>query len=149
MTAQRGEPHPANLTNYHDNGGWTFVATPGHGVHAPLRPTVNFFAANKTFADSYEEAAESRGLKHGVLVKRAAIENLADGSKFDCKEVSIGHPHSDGETDPSEFWRFDLGNHRFASVASLRFATVVRLATPEHWRHRRIRVNRDAVVAWW
>jgi hypothetical protein len=136
-----------NLTNYHDNGGWTFVATPKHGVHSPPRPTVNFFAADDTFASSYEEAAEERGFRHGVLIKRSEIEGIATQPEFDCADVRVGHPHSYGETDADQFWRFDIGNHRFTSVGALRFATVVRLATPA--RRRTVRISRDAVVAWW
>ena len=138
-----------NLASCRVNGGWKFVATPGHGVHAPTRPTINFFVADGTFADSYEEAAASRGFKHGVLIRRAAVERVASAVGFECANVQVGYPHSYGERNPETFWRFDLGNHRFKSVATLRFATVVRLATPEQQRLRTVRLSQDAVVAWW
>lgn len=136
-----------NLAAYRKGGGWLFVATPGHGVHTPSRPTINFFAVDRMFADLYQEVAEARGLKHGMLIERAAIETAAATDGFEVADVKIGYPHGHGETDPAEFWRFDLGNHRFKSVAALQFATVVRLATPT--RQRRVRIDPGAVVAWW
>jgi hypothetical protein len=118
-------------------------------VHQPSRATINFFAADKKFVGSYEEAAAGRGLAHGVLIKRSAIEGMTESDGFDFAEVRVGYPNSYGETDGAEYWRFDLGKHRFTSVAALQHATVVRLATPGHWRSRRVRVDQKAIVAWW
>ncbi|MDC3960684.1 hypothetical protein [Polyangium jinanense] len=138
-----------NRDKYRNGGSWSFTATPGHGVHRPLRPTINFFVADTIFAASHEEAAKARGLKHGILIRRSAIERVADGDEFQLADVKVGHPLSYGQTDPREYWRFDLGNHRFASVAALRYATVVRLATPEGDLRREVSIPRDAIVAWW
>lgn len=145
----RREYFEENLAKHRNGEGWLLVATPGHGVHGPSRPTINFFSADRTFVDAYEEAAASRNLQHGVLIKRAAVENIGALDGFAFADVQVGYPHGYGETDPAEFWRFDIGQHRFTSVAGLRFATVVRLATPEHWRLRRVRIAQDAIVAWW
>lgn len=138
-----------NLRSYRNGGGWEFVATEGHGVHQPSRMTLNFFVADTEFISGYAGAATSRGLTHGVLIQRSAIEGMGRVSGYDFAQIRVGYPRSYGETEPSEYWRFDLGNHRFTSVATLQYATVVRLATPDHWRRRRIRVSQDAIVAWW
>lgn len=145
----RREYFEANLAAHRGGNGWAFVSTPGHGVHGPSRPSVNFFTADGTFGDAYEEAAQSRNIQHGVLLKRAAVESFATLDGYDFADVRVGYPHGYGEREPAEFWRFDIGQHRFTSVAGLRFATVTRLATPQHWRLRKIRVNQDAIVAWW
>src|SRR6185503_12325130 len=74
----RQEYFEDNLARHRSGDGWMFVATPCHGVHSPSRPTVNFFAADKSFMNAYEEAAESRNLQHGVLIKRSAIESIGE-----------------------------------------------------------------------
>lgn len=138
-----------SLKAYRAGGGWKLMATAGHGVHAPERPTLNFFAVDSTFTGNYEDAAQSRGFQHGVLLKQSAIESIGASKGFAFAEVQVGYPHGHGETDPAEFWRFDLPRHRFAAMAELRYATVFRLATPYERRLRRVCVSQDAVVAWW
>jgi len=45
-----------NRRRYQNGQGWSFMATPGHGVthegQRPARPTVNFFVADEIFAAS-------------------------------------------------------------------------------------------------
>lgn len=139
----------ANLATYQRGGDWTFTATPYHGVHQPARPTVNFFIADATFATNYPDAAASRGLRHGVLVLRAAVERLSQQPGFAFAETRTGHPNAFGETNQDEYWRYDLGNHKFTSFAELRYARLARLATPEHERLRTFHVPHEFVVAWW
>ncbi|WP_437624979.1 hypothetical protein [Sorangium sp. So ce1151] len=133
-----------------DGGGaWLLVATPHHGVHEPDRPTINFLVADREFAKHYQTAAEARGFHHGLMVRRSAMENVIRRRGYELAAVAVGHPSGYGVTDPGEYWRYDIGNHRFAVLESLRFATVVRLATPQAPGARSVELDAESVVAWW
>lgn len=110
-------------------------ATHGHGVRgpeeSPSRPTLNFFVANDAWVAAYATAAEARGIRHGLLIRRAAIEQLARRPGYEFAEIRVGYPGGYGVTDSADFWRFDIGNHRFKALDAMQFATVARLATPE------------------
>jgi hypothetical protein len=138
-----------NKSAYGRGVGWSFTATAGHGVHQPSRPTINFFAIDRHFPERYELARKSRGLRHGVLVCRTHIERIASQPGYDLAKVEIGHPKGHGVESPEEFWRFDIGQHRYRAMAELCEATVVRLATPSHWRRRDVEIEGDGLVAWW
>ena len=141
--------YEVNWRRYREGGGWSFVATPGHGVGDPDRPTVNFLAANANFLRYYKKAAESRDLNHGVLVQRREIENIARGPGFDIVDVSVGHPLRFGMDDIREYWRFDIGQHRYRALGELQHATVVRLATPYEKGRRKVLIPHHAVEACW
>lgn len=138
-----------SLDAYAAGGPWRLVATPHHGVHAPPTPTLNLFVADTAGVDAYAVAAETRDLRHGLLIRKAALEILADRPGYALEPVHIGHPHGHGVQDRKEFWRFDLGNHRRTAVDVLSHAGVVRLATPEAGEARVIDVPHDAVITWW
>lgn len=138
-----------NLKTYSRGGGWQLVATPGHGVGGPERPTLNFLVADDEFTRCYEEAAASRGIEHGIILKREALEDLSRRRGYDFAEVQVGHPHGHGYTNPKDFWRFDIGNRRYGALHALQYATVVRFATPEPETERGIELDHDEVVGWW
>lgn len=147
---ERNQRHfDENLARLRDGDSWTLVATTGHGVHTPPRSTVNLFSADATFFGAYEDAAKTRRFPHGILIKRGFLEAVSSRPGYEFAEVRIGHPHGYQVTDPDEFWKFDIGQHRYTSVGVLRYATVIRLATPEHWRLRRVHIPREALVACW
>jgi hypothetical protein len=138
----------------HERGhGWRFKATPGHGVGVPeglsSRPTLNFFVADDAWVAAYAAAAENRQIRHGLLVRRQAIEQLARRPGYEFAEIRVGYPGGYGVTDPADFWRFDIGNHRFTALDAMRFATVVRLATPEREASRFIDLPGESIVALW
>lgn len=130
--------------------GWLLVATPGHGVGKPDRPTINFLVADEAWALAYASAAESLGVRHGILIRRAAIEHFAGRRGYEFMDkVVVGHPSGHGVADSREFWKYDIGNHRYAALHDMRFATVARLATPEQQTARQIDIPSEAIVAWW
>lgn len=138
----------------HERGdGWPLKATPGHGVRvpdgAPSRPTLNFLVADVAWVAAYAAAAENRQIRHGLLVRRQAIEQLARRPGYEFAEIRVGYPGGYGVTDPADFWRFDIGNHRFKALDAMRFATVVRLATPERETSRFINLPGESIVALW
>lgn len=138
----------ANIPRLNKNGYWLLVATPGHGVFNPQRPTINFLLADNKFTQGFPSASRERGFSHGVLFRRAAIEQFANTTGYEFAEVRVGHPHGFGEYAREEGWRYDIGQRRFAALHDLRFATVARLATPGGWA-RRVHIPANAVVAWW
>jgi hypothetical protein len=101
------------------------------------------------FARFYEMAARSRRLTRGVLVTRAAVESASRRAGYDFAEVKLGHPNRHGGAAKSDYWKFDIPNRRFGPLAELRFASVVRLATPQADELRSVRVPQNAVIAWW
>lgn len=132
--------------------GWRFLATPGHGVRhgaqKPTRSTLNLLVGDTTFADAYEQAASARSLHHGVVLRRSVLSAKYTAQLgYELVNVRVGHPLGHGCDNPEEYWRFDIGNHRFASLESLSTAAVVRLATPPH--SAEICVPTAGVVAWW
>lgn len=145
----REDFYEASRRAYTRGQGWPLVATPGHGVARPDRPTVNFFIVDDAWVTSYARLAESRGVRHGLFIQRSAIEQLARRPGFEFAEVRVGHPHSHGVVDPEKFWKFDIPNHRYAALHELRLATVARLATPEPQDTRRLDVPGDAVIMLW
>ncbi|WP_437306421.1 hypothetical protein [Sorangium sp. So ce388] len=134
-------------------GYWLFVATPGHGVRhgvqRPERRTINFLVADDAFAQGYESAAEARGFSHGVMVVRTAVERFSGFSGYEIAEVQVGHPNGYGVRTVDDYWRFDIGNHRYGALHDLQFAKVVRLATPDGVAARRVRISSESIVAWW
>lgn len=144
----REEYFHANIPLLKTHHLWRLVSTPGHGVLKPVRPTINFFLANSVFAQGYPSASCARGFRHGVLFRRAAIERFANTRGYDFAEVRVGHPNGFKERRSAEYWRYDIGKWRLAALHDLRFATVVRLATPEGVAQY-VHVPADAVVAWW
>jgi hypothetical protein len=147
------------LDEYTNGGGWSWKATPGHGVMwreahedegmKPDRPTINFLVANENFADFYEMAARSRGLTRGVLVTRAAVASASNRTGCEVADVKVGHPNRHGGAARSDYWKFDIPNRRFGALAELRSASVIRLATPQAHNLRYITVPHNAVMAWW
>jgi len=134
----------------HEHGGaWRLKATPGHGVEAPFRPTLNFFVVNADWLNAYKLAAASRGLRHGLLVHRLDMEALGRRPGCEFAEVRVGHPRGFGVGTRSEFWKYDIGNHRYKALHALRFSTVVRLATPEGDEAQILDVPHDAIITWW
>lgn len=135
---------------YEQGGPWRLKATPGHGVRAPSnRPTLNFFIVDGNWFDAYKMAAANRGLRHGLLVHRRSIAALERPPTFELADVEVGHPHSFGVDDPTRFWRYDIGNHRFKALHALRFSKVVRFATPEGDDAQTIDIPNAEVIAWW
>lgn len=130
-------------------GYWLFVATPHHGVHRPERRTINFLVADDVFMQRYERAAAARGFRHGVMVLRSAVEGLASLPGYDYAEVYVGHPKGYGVSAVDDYWRFDLGNHRYGALHDLQSAKVVRLATPDGVAARRVRIPSSSIAAWW
>jgi len=128
---------------------WGLKATPYHGVHQPERPTLNFFVVDDAWIAAYALAAETRDLRHGLLVRRSAVENLARRPGYELEQIRVGYPGKYGVSDPREFWRFDLGNHRFKALDAMRFSAVERLATPEEEAATFIDIPHESVVAWW
>jgi hypothetical protein len=137
-----------NILRLITHGHWLLVATPGHGVLNPRRPTINFLLANNEFTQHFPSASRARSISHGVMFRRAAIEQFADTTGYEFAEVLVGHPNRFGEYRREEGWRYDIGKRRVAALHNLRYATVVRLATPDG-RARCVRIPADAVVAWW
>jgi hypothetical protein len=147
------------LAEYMDGRGWSWKATPGHGVtwratpdddkKRPDRPTINFLVANEEFAKFYEIAAKNRRLTRGVLVTRAAVESIRHRTGYEFTKVKVGHPNRHGGAAQSDYWEFDIPNRRFGPLAELRFASIVRLATPQLESLRFVHVPRSAVLAWW
>jgi len=147
------------LDEYTNGSGWSWKATPGHGVMwreahedegmKPDRPTINFLVANENFADFYEMAARSRGLTRGVLVTRAAVASASNRTGCEVADVKVGHPNRHGGAARSDYWKFDIPNRRFGALAELRSASVIRLATPQAHNLRYITVPHNAVMAWW
>lgn len=129
--------------------GWLLKATQWHGVSRPERPTINFLVADETWLNSYASAAEARGVHHGILIRRATIEQIAHHRGFEFAEVTVGHPSGRGVVDPAEFWKFDIGNHRYAVLHEMRFCTVARLATPEADSQRSIILPNQDIIACW
>ncbi len=139
-----------NLENYRNDSNWLFMATTGHGIHKPPRPTINFFIADNNFAYFFQQAAQSRNVKHGVLIKRATIQNISTKPGYDFVEVQVKYPYYfDQNNDLSEFWKYDIGRHRFASMAELRYTNVARLATPEDESLRQVIINKEDIIAYW
>lgn len=146
---KRQEYFEQNLRRYKNGEDWLLVATPEHGAHSPPRPTINFLAADRTFAEHYEEASANRGFKHGILVLRSEVEKLEHSTGYELAEVKPCHPHAADVHDEADFWRFDIPQHRYKALDALRFTKVVRLATPFAERRRMIWVPHKAIVAWW
>lgn len=134
---------------YSEGGPWRLKATPHHGVHKPERPTLNFFAVDGAWVEAYATAAESRGIRHGVLIRRASITARAKAPGYACAEVEVRYPGGLGVVEPAEFWRFNLGNHRFKALDVMRFSTVMRLATPVEDSVRYVDIPAGDVVTWW
>lgn len=130
-------------------GPWRLVATPYHGVARPSKATVNLFAVDGAWLDNYAIAAETRSLHHGLLIRCTGLEAFIHREGYELHRVAAYHPAVDGVRDHHEFWRYDLGNHRGKAVDALRFARVVRLATPHAEEARIIDVPHGAVVACW
>jgi hypothetical protein len=137
-----------NIVRLETVGHWLLVATPGHGVFKPQRPTINFLLANHVFARNFQSASLARGIEHGVVFHRAAIEQLAGIKGYEFVEVLVGHPNAVGELNREEGWRYDIGQRRFAALDDLCYATVARLATPGG-QAQHVNIPADAVVAWW
>ncbi|NOU32293.1 MAG: hypothetical protein HOO96_30675 [Polyangiaceae bacterium] len=136
----------SNVGSLSTGGDWLLTATPGHGVQQPTRPTLNFFEVDEAFMTALPAATLSRSLRHGLLLRRSA---LREGNGFDLAEVRVGHPKGHGVDDPSGYWRFDIGNHRFGALGELRHAKVVRFATPYEVALRRVVIPASLVVAYW
>lgn len=134
---------------YSEGGPWRLKATPHHGVHKPERPTLNFFAVDGAWVEAYAAAAESRDIRHGVLIRRASIKAFAELPDYVYTKVEVGYPTKFGVVDRAEFWRFDLGNHRFKALDVMRLSTVVRLATPVEESARYVDIPARDVVTWW
>lgn len=146
----RNEGHfNASRRAHHAGEGWPLKATPFHGVSRPERPTINFFVVDEDWVTGYERTAASRGVAHGIVVRRLAIERCAQPPAYEFVEVTVAHPHGKGVTDPREFWKYDIGNHRFSALQDMRSSTVARFATPEKDEARRIVVPGDAIVFYW
>lgn len=64
-----------NFPRLNTRGHWLLVATSGHGVFNPERPTINFLLANNEFTQGFPTASRARSFNHGVMFHRAAIEN--------------------------------------------------------------------------
>jgi hypothetical protein len=128
---------------------WRLKATPHHGVHKPERPTLNFMVADRGWVDAYATAAENRDIRHGVLIRGSVIPEFVSRSGYEVVKVRVGYPSRFGIVDPSEFWRCDLGNHRLAALDTMRFSTVIRLATPADEDARYVDVPTHALVHWW
>lgn len=146
--------HFDNSRRAHERGdGWRLKATLGHGVRGPegshSRPTLNFFVVDDAWVTAYATAAEARGIRHGLLIRRSAIERIAHRPGFEFAEIRVGYPTGYGVTDPAEFWRFDIGNHRFTALDAMRFASVVRLAAPEPDDAQLIDLPAESIVTWW
>ncbi len=146
--------HFDNSRRAHERGdGWRMKATLGHGVRGPegslSRPTLNFFVADDAWVSAYATAAEARGIRHGLLIRRTAVERVARMPGFEFAEIRVGYPGGYGVTDPAEFWRFDIGNHRFKALDAMRFASVVRLAAPERDHAQLIDLPAESIVTWW
>jgi len=140
--------HFAHSRDAHVRGApWRLKATPGHGVRRPETPTINFLVADLEWVKHYAAAAERRDLRHGLLVRRAALELLAHRPGYDIAPVETRHPgaHEDRRND----WRYDIGNHRFAALDAMRHCKVVRIATPTEDSARYVDIPADAVVTWW
>jgi SAM-dependent methyltransferase len=142
-----------NRDRLKSKGHWLFVATPGHGARlpddVPRRRSINFLVADDKFIEGYESAAEARGLRHGIMVRRSAIEDLSKLPGYDFAEVRVGHPRRHRVTSFNDYWRFDIGSRRYGVLHDLQYATVVRLATPDGVAARRIRISHESVLAWW
>ena len=140
---------------YLQGEGWLLKATPGHGVSHPerdrqkSRPTINFFVADEAWANAYAIAAEHRSIQNGILLDRTALEQIARRPGFEFAEVCPKHPNALGVVDPDEFWKYDVPSRRFGALHEMRYATVVRLATPELDSKRRIILPNEAIVACW
>lgn len=147
--------HFENSRNKHERGkGWQLKATQGHGVRVPegvhSRPTLNFFVVDDAWVAAYAIAAKIRGIRHGLLLRRAAVELLESRPGFDFeKKITVRYPNKDEVLDPANFWRFDIGNHRFKALDAMSHATVVRLATPLEAEARFIELPTESVVSWW
>lgn len=147
------------LAEYSNGGGWSWKATPGHGVMwreapedegmKPDRPTINFIVANKNFARFYEMAARSRDLTRGVLVMRTAVASASNRTGCELAHVTVGHPKAYGCATRNDYWKFDIPNRRFGALAELQSALVIRLATPQADKSRYVAVPRNGVIAWW
>jgi hypothetical protein len=146
--ANRAAYFDESIPRYYTRGHWLLVATPGHGVFNPQRPTINFLLANNKFTQGFPNASIARGISHGVMFRRAAIEQLGNTTGYEFAEVRVGHPNGFGEYAREEGWRYDIGQRRVAALHDLRYATVARLATPGGWA-RRVRIPASAIVAWW
>ena len=146
---------PKRENYFHENilrsdtvGHWLLVATPGHGASKPQRPTINFLLANDEFAHNFSSASRARGIYHGVVFRRSAIELFAKTRGYEFTQVRVGHPRGFGERRREEGWRYDIGKWRYAALHDLRFATVARLATLDG-QAQYVNIPADAVVAWW
>lgn len=138
-----------NLKRLGRNASWLLVATSGHGVGNSIRATINFLAADQVFAAGYPTAKQERNLHHGVLLRRAAIRQIATSTGYDAADVLVGHPKGFGVHDTADYWRFDIGKYRFGALHALRNSTVVRLATPASELSRRVLIPSQDIIAWW
>lgn len=141
----------ASRAHHAKGGSWRLTATTGHGLHSEDHPwpTLNFFVATVPWLITYQEAAVRRGIRHGVLLRRTAIQALSQRRGFDFAEVTPRYPGAGDITNPGDFWKFDIGKRRFAALDVMQHANVVRLATPAPESARCIDVPGDAIVASW
>jgi hypothetical protein len=147
---QRFEYFEVNRDLYLDGDVWCLKATLYHGVNQSDRPTINFLAADEEFRENYSSAAQSRGLEHGILIERSYIEQVAENYRgYEFEEVTPSHPRAYGVSDPDEFWKFDIPQHRKGVLGELSHATVVRLATPVEDKARYIFLPQESIAAWW
>jgi hypothetical protein len=138
-----------NQKRMRDEGRWLLVATPGHGRRRPTRPSVNFFVADQRFAEGYPAAAQARNLRHGLVIDRDLISAWSTQSGYELADVKVGHPNAIREHTEDQDWKLDSGNHRYGAVHDLRYAGVVRLATPISEQARHIWIPSEAIVRVW
>jgi hypothetical protein len=129
---------------------WLLVATPGHGLRQSARPSVNFIVADRRFAEGYLGAARTRHLRHGLLIRRAAIAAFAARRGFELADVRVvRHPNAIPGHTVADDWKYDIGKYRHGSVDALSHAGFVRLATPSAEQARHIWIPSQAIVKVW
>jgi len=86
---QRVSYFEENLILLKEQERWLLVATPGHGLRGTQRPSLNFIVPNKEFVDHYPSAAQARCFHHGVLIRRAAIEDWSNRPGYEMAEIKV------------------------------------------------------------
>ena len=141
-------PHFERSRDVHLQGApWRLKATPHHGVGKSARPTINFLVANAEWPGRYATAAGQREFHHGVLLRRAALENLVDQPCYELADVEPKYPGLEVERD--DYWQYDIPNQRFGALDAMAHCQVVRFATPIADPARYVDIPTRAIVAWW